>query len=99
MDNFGSKQTADAYYVTFDFAAVLATGDEIASATVSAAEGAVDKTTDVTDSTKQNISGTKVNVWVKAGTSGHTYTITCRITTTVSAEIFEMEAGQPVADT
>lgn len=101
MDNFGSKQSAEAYYVAFDFCNVLGEGDTVASATVTAADpttSPTDVTSTILDAAKQNIDGTMVNVWVRAGTSGKTYTITCRVVTTTAGETFELEAGLPVAD-
>lgn len=101
MENFGSKQTYEAYYVTFDFVNVMAREDTIASATVTATgpnPATTDVTSTVTTAGLQNINGSRVNVWVKAGTSASTYTITCKIVTG-AGEKFEFEAGLPVLDT
>ena len=99
MDTFGTKQSYEAYYVSFDFINVLTTADSIASAVVTAAEGAEDKTTIVTTAANQNLTRTRVNVWIKAGSSGHTYILTCKIVTTLHAELFEMDVELPVLDT
>lgn len=99
MEAFGSKQTSEEYYVSFDFQNVMTAADTVASATVAASDSVgADATATVTDALKQTITGQIVYVWVKAGTSGQTYKITCTATTSDHSEIFELEAELPVQD-
>ena len=98
MSSFGSKQSYDEYYVAFNFSNAIGK-DTIASATVTAVDDTgADKTTTVTTATKQNIDGPRVNVWVKGGVTGKTYTITCKIITTTNAEKYELDGDLPVAE-
>lgn len=87
---FDDKQPYEAYYVQFDFVSELGVGDSIESTVVTAKNGDTDVTSTLTDSTPV-ISGTAVKVWVRAGTTGITYVITCKIVT-VNNEQYEAEA-------
>ena len=80
MDNFSTKQPYEAYYVEFPFTKDLG-ADGIASATVTATNNdtGADMTATVTTAANQIILGQSVFVWVKAGTTGTDYKITCRI--------------------
>lgn len=104
METLDSKQSYEEYFIRMDFTDVITDSDTIASATVTATDpspgegGESDVTNTITDPAKQDIDGTVVNIWVRAGTSGKTYTITCKIVT-VAGEKFECEAGLPVSDT
>lgn len=86
------KQASEAYYISWDFSGVLATGETISSATIVAvdmADGSV-VTATVTDPAKQSISTSYVYTWVKAGTDGHTYRLTCTATSSLAA-VYELE--------
>jgi phage gp36-like protein len=91
-----SKQPAEAYAVSFDFARVLG-AETIASATVTAIDQAdlVDVSTVVLDAEKQSNSVTVVYAWVQAGTSGHRYLITCNVVGSAGS-LYELEAILPV---
>lgn len=97
---FTKKQPWEAYYVRFDLANVFGATEDVASATVTAidlADGS-DVSTTLLDVTKQNLSGTDVNVWVRAGTADHDYKITCKATGDAGSK-FELEGVLPVRET
>lgn len=97
IQSFGSKQSYEEYFVTFDFFRLISS-DEILSAAVVVTDSTGAVVTDtLTEAVKQSISGSQVNVFVKAGTSGSTYKITCKIVTETT-EQYEMEAYLPVLD-
>ncbi len=99
MQAFGSKQPYDEYYVTFNFVNLLKK-NIIQSAAVSVVDSlAADVTSTLTDVTKQTISGQKVKVWIRAGTTGKTYTITCKIVGSTVVEKYELEATLTVTET
>ena len=98
MEAFDPKQPYEAYYVDFDFVNVLVDDDTISTATISAVdEDSADATATITDVTKQDIDSPKVYVWVRAGTTGKTYTITCKIVCT-SGEKYELEGTLAVTE-
>lgn len=80
MDRFGSKQPYEEYYIAFDFANYLGSA-AISTATTTAAvySTGADATATILTSAEQTIIGKVVYVWVKAGSSGAEYRITCRI--------------------
>lgn len=94
----GAKQPYEEYYISFDFTRWVGE-DTILTATA----GAVDNETgeDVTDSViaveSQAITGPVVSVWVKAGQTGATYKITCRITVSDGSK-YELDAFLPVLE-
>lgn len=98
MDKIGSKQPYEAYYVKFNFANLLDSAT-IASAVTTAIDLAdsSDATSDVIDGTKQSIDTPDVNVWIKAGETGHQYKLTCRITASDGA-LFELDCKLPVTE-
>lgn len=101
MDAFGKKQPWDAYFVDFDFTNLLTTGDTIHSATVTATNisTGADVTDTITTVASQSIVSPKVFVWVKGGTSGVNYKITCRVVThSTPAEQYELDAKLPVME-
>ncbi len=98
MDAFDAKQPYEAYYVDFDFVNVLGDSDEIHEATVTAVDGnGADVTATIISTVKQSIVSPKVYVWVMAGTTGQTYTITCKIVTD-NLEKYEKEATLAVTE-
>lgn len=95
METFDPITADHKCYLGLDFCNELAEGDSIASATVTATDPAsspTDVTSTFLDATKQNIDGTVVNVWVRDGVSGHTYTFKCIGVTTVSGETIPFSA-------
>ena len=97
---FQSKQPAEKWAISFDFAAALGVNtissvisiialDELDNSNVS---------TIVLDSTLQTNSDTIVYTYVRAGTSGHRYIITCIIARS-DGSIHELEGILPVAET
>jgi len=93
------KQASEAYYISWDFSGVLATGETISSATVVALDMADSSvvTGTVTDVAKQTIATAYVYTWVKAGTDGHTYRLTCTATSSLAA-VYELEGILAVRD-
>jgi len=80
MDRFSPKQPYEAYYVEFPFNKDLGPDGITSATTTSTIEATgVDATATVTDTTKQVILGQSVFVWVRAGTTGTDYKVTCRI--------------------
>ncbi len=99
MDSFGKKQPSEAYKLAFDFTNVLVDGDTIASATITVIDidSGADVTSTLTTVANQVISSPKVYFWIKAGTSGHNYKVTCVIVTSADpAETYELDARLPV---
>lgn len=98
---FSSKQPYEAYSISFDFTSVLG-AETIASATITAVDevSLADVSTTLLDVTKQtDITSTPVVYgWIQAGTSGHSYLITCRIVGSLGS-LYELEAIQPVTET
>lgn len=93
-----SKQTYEAYAISFDFAARLG-AETIASVTVSAIDQTDQSDVSLTllDPAKQSNTNTVVYLWVRAGTSGHGYLITVRIVGSGASQ-YELEAILPVQD-
>jgi uncharacterized phiE125 gp8 family phage protein len=99
---FTSKQPFEEYQISFDFAASLGTAVISSVDSVTAVDQADSSDVSATflDATKQSNTNTVVYAWVQAGTSGHSYLITCRIIANdVSASQYELEAIQPVLET
>jgi hypothetical protein len=99
MQFLTEKQPTEAYYVSFDFTADLGVAT-ISSAVVAAfdqAAPAVDLTATITTAAKQAIAGASVFTWVKAGTAGHVYTITCKATAS-DGSVYEIDSALPVAE-
>ena len=96
---FRQKQSAEAWAISFDFTDDL-NGATISSVTSLIALDQADNSnvsTTVLDSTKQSNSDTVAYGWVRAGTSGHDYLITCIILAS-DASIYELEGILPVLD-
>ena len=99
MDHFVDKQPYEEYYIDFDFVNVIAYPEESFSATGTAVdELGANATTTIITAIKQYLDPTKVYVWVKGGTTGKTYTITCRIVTDIG-EKYEKEGQMSVVET
>ncbi len=97
---FRSKQPAEKWAISFDFAAVLGV-NTIASVTSIIALDELDNSdvsTTVLDSTLQTNTTMVVYTYVRAGTSGHRYIITCIIAGS-DGSIHELEGILPVAAT
>lgn len=98
MDRFRTKQAAEAYYIEFDFTELVGTAT-VASAVVAAkvVSTGVDATATITTAASQFITSPKVYVWVKAGTDGTDYQITCTATCSDSS-VYELEGLMLVAN-
>jgi len=96
---FTEKQPYEAYAISFDFTSVLG-AETISSATIEAIdrEDSSDVTATLLDATKQSETDTVVYGWVRAGTSGHSYVITCQIVGS-GASLYELEGIQTVTET
>jgi len=85
MDEFPDKQPYEEFYIGFNFFRRLLAGQTIATITsvtvVDDATPPVDVTDTLTRVELLEIDGKQVNVWVRAGSSGHTYKLTCKIVT------------------
>lgn len=94
-----SKQPSEAYYVGFDFTEYLGEAATVDSAVVVAAEqiAGTDRTATVTDVAVQTITSPIVYVWVRAGTSGINYVITCTATDS-DGQVHQLEGILPVRE-
>jgi len=93
------KQPAEAYFISFNFASDLS-AETIAGVPVITAIDRVsleDAEPTVLDVTKQSNTTTIVYGWVRAGTSGHEYVITCTITGS-GGSVYELDAILPVTE-
>lgn len=96
---FGAKQPYEEYYIYFDFVNDIAGEDSVDTYTIVIEDSDDnDVTDDLTDSGENYAEGTRVYVWIKGGSSGMTYTITCKIVTAVNAEKFESDADITVTE-
>lgn len=93
---FGPKQPSEAYFVAFDFTTDLG-AETIASATTVAIDqfDSSNVTATVLNGALQTNTTTVVNVWVRAGTTGHRYLITCDIVGSLGS-IYELDGILPV---
>lgn len=99
MQKFPSKQPYEAYYVAFNFAARLGVAT-ISTAVVTVMDDAippVDVTDILTIPEDQNIIDPSVNTWVQAGVNGRTYTLTCKIVSSIG-EKHELEGSMLVLE-
>jgi len=98
MDRFRNKQSAEAYFIEWDFADLCGSAT-IASATVTAklVSTGADATATITTAGSQSISGTSVYTWVKAGSDGVDYQLTC-VATASDGSIYELEGLMLVAN-
>lgn len=96
LPSFTNKQPSEQYYIAFDFDAYL-DGEVIDSAVITVVDedGATVET--LLDDTKQVLSSYRVYLWVKSGTSGIRYKITCKVTGE-NGSIYEMDAYQYVEE-
>jgi hypothetical protein len=88
---FTPKQPYEEYYVSFNFTVPLGV-ETIASATITAVDETTleDVSTVILDVAKQSISNPLVYAWVRAGETGHSYLVTCRITGSLGSQ-YELE--------
>jgi hypothetical protein len=95
---FTPKQPAEEYAVSFNFAADLGV-ETIVTAAITAVDqlDSSDVTGAILDVTKQANTTTIVYGWVRAGTSGHSYLLTCRIVGSAGSE-YELDAILPVSE-
>ena len=100
MQAFGSKQPFEEYFIKFDFSEDISASDSVASGSVTIIDTADDSSTASTmlDNTKDYADGDDYYVWIKGGTDGHVYQITCKITTTVLGEKYELDGILPVRE-
>jgi uncharacterized phiE125 gp8 family phage protein len=97
---FRQKQPSEKWAISFDFAAKLGVNTISSVTSLIALDEAdnSDVSTTVLDSTLQTNSTTVVNTYVRAGTSGHRYLITCIIAGS-DGSIHELEGILPVLST
>lgn len=96
---FTSKQPSEAYYLGFDFTADLGATETVASAAITAVERNTlqDVTATLLDATLQSNGDQVVYAWVRGGTSGREYLLTCRITGSLGSE-YELDGILPVEE-
>lgn len=98
MTTFSSKQPAEAFAVSFDFTDSLGLTEAIDSVTsviaIDQSDGS-DASLIVLDSTKQSNTTKIVYAWVRAGTAGHSYAITCNILGDAGS-VYELDGILPV---
>lgn len=96
---FTTKQPYEAFSISFDFTSVLG-AESIASATITATDVSTqaDVSAVILDASKQMNNETIVYAYVRAGTSGHNYLITCRIVGSLGSQ-YELEGILPVSET
>lgn len=96
--NFSPKQPYEAYAICFDFAPIIGVetvvGISVTAIDISTLE---DVSLSVLDVNKQMNNNTAVYPWIRAGESGHSYLITCRIVTNLSS-MYELEGVLPVQE-
>lgn len=91
MLEFSPKQNREEYFLSFNFARVISPLTTISEATITIVnEEGTDVTDTLTDISRQNIVGSKVNFWIRGGNE-QTYKITCVITMD-NGEVFEQDA-------
>lgn len=85
---FTAKQPSEAYYLGFDFTADLGATETVASATITAVERNTlqDVTATLMDVSLQSDGDRVVYAWVRGGTSGREYLLTCRIVGSLGSE-------------
>ena len=94
MDRFGNKQPYEEYYIKFDFSEDMSDGDTIATiSSVTAIDVAdnSDVSASMLDSNLDFSEGAEASIFLKGGTTDHTYKITCKILTTTLGEKYELE--------
>lgn len=98
-DYFGAKQPYEEYFIQFDFSNDLGSSEEIDTINVSAVDMSDDSdvTGTLTDATQQANTTTAVNVWIRAGTSGSEYKVTCKIVGNAGSK-YELEGILPVIE-
>ena len=100
MANLGSKQPWEEYYVTFNFINLIGSAS-IATANVSVVNNATNATctSSLTEVANQTFSTNTVYIWIKGGTTGSEYKITCKVTTDATPqERYELDANLPVEE-
>lgn len=97
---FTVKQPSEAYYVCFDFTDVLGTETIAAVTSVIALDEAdsSDVSLTVLLAASQTNTTKLVYAWVRAGTTGHRYVITCKILGSAGS-VYELEGILPVLET
>lgn len=99
VEVFGTKQTAEAFYLQFDFTADIPAGNTIASTTIVCIKDSTeeDTTAAMIDPTKENVNGLLVNAWFFGGQDNEYYTITCRVKT-AAEEVYELDGRIYIQD-
>lgn len=85
MERFRTKKPSEAYHIEFDFSDLSSVTIASAVVTAKAISTGIDVTSDIITTASQSINSTSVFVWVKGGTDGLDYQITCVATATDSS--------------
>lgn len=96
---FSVKEPSEAYFISFDFSAVVGV-ETISSAVVTATDQATLAvvSTTILGVESQSITTPYVYARVRAGTSGHTYLINCKIVCSAGS-LYELDGILPVEET
>ena len=96
---FSSKQPSEAYYLGFDFTADLGATETVATATITAVERhtLLDVTATLLDASLQSNGSQVVYAWVRGGTSGREYLLTCKIVGSLGSK-YELDGLLPVKE-
>ena len=100
LGKFGDKQPYEEYYLKFDFTEELAESDSIDEITATVIQVSDDSDTSPTmlDPTKDYADGSNAYVWIKGGTTDTVYLVTCKVTTSVLKEKYELEGSITVRE-
>lgn len=92
----GGKRASETVIETFDFASLLAVGETLSAAAVTATVySGTDSSPSSLISGSASISGTKVTQKITAGTAGVVYQLSCAVTTS-TGQTLKLDAMYPV---
>ena len=99
MTRLGSKQPWEQYFIELDFTNLIGSSSiATASVVVTDSSGAT-CTAAITTVANQTLATAVVYIWIKGGTSGEEYNISCMITTSASPqERYELDTTLPVEE-
>lgn len=99
MEKFDAKQPNEEFFLEFDFENDFTNDDDEVYDSIATIDDVEvvdtaddsDVTSTMYDSTKDVISGTIAKIWIQAGTDGHKYKVTVRVSGALTGEIYELE--------
>lgn len=96
LGKFGNKQPYEEYYLKFNFEEDMTDADTINTITAVVTtldDDETDVSATMLDSGEDYSAGTNAYVWIKGGTTGQLYLVTCRIVTVTLGEKYELEGS------